>query len=107
VRGKGKLAIFTYAVTISETTSRLAESSVPGKPLRTKGKCLKKRSSSQLSRKQLAELKSLANLSDDAIDASDAPELLDWSAAKRGLFYRPVKQQLTRQATGKRQTKKA
>ena len=23
------------------------------------------------------------------------PELLDWSGAKRGLFYRPVKQQLT------------
>jgi uncharacterized protein (DUF4415 family) len=34
-------------------------------------------------------------LSDDDIDTSDAPELLDWSGAKRGLFYRPVKQQLT------------
>src|SRR5262249_44802541 len=30
-----------------------------------------------------------------AIDTSDAPELLDCSSAKRGLFYRPVKQQLT------------
>jgi uncharacterized protein (DUF4415 family) len=40
-------------------------------------------------------LKSLARLPDDAIDSSDAPELLDWSGAKRGLFYRPVKQQLT------------
>jgi hypothetical protein len=43
----------------------------------------------------VAELKSLADLPDDAIDTSDAPELLDWSGAKRGLFYRPVKQQLT------------
>ena len=44
---------------------------------------------------QRSELKSLATLSDDAIDTSDAPELLDWSDAERGLFYRPVKQQLT------------
>ena len=44
---------------------------------------------------QRAELKALAALSDDAIDTSDVPELLDWSGAKRGLFYRPVKQQLT------------
>jgi uncharacterized protein (DUF4415 family) len=45
--------------------------------------------------KQRTELKALAALRDDAIDTSDAPELLDWSGAKRGLFYRPVKQQLT------------
>jgi uncharacterized protein (DUF4415 family) len=44
---------------------------------------------------QLAELKRLAVLPDDDIDTSDAPELRDWSGAKRGLFYRPVKQQLT------------
>jgi uncharacterized protein (DUF4415 family) len=43
----------------------------------------------------LAELKSLARRPDNAIDAIDASELLDWSGAKRGLFYRPVKQQLT------------
>ena len=45
--------------------------------------------------KQRTELEALATLRDDAIDTSDAPELLDWSGAKRGLFYRPVKQQLT------------
>jgi uncharacterized protein (DUF4415 family) len=56
---------------------------------------MKKATSKRLTRAQLAELKSLAALPDDAIDTSDAPELLDWSAAKRGLFYRPVKQQLT------------
>ena len=48
-----------------------------------------------MTREQLAELKSLGTLPDSAIDTSDAPELLNWSGAKRGLFYRPVKQQLT------------
>ena len=56
---------------------------------------MKKGPSRQLKRGQLAELKSLADLPDDAIDTSDTPELLDWTGAKRGLFYRPVKQQLT------------
>ena len=26
---------------------------------------------------------------------SDAPEILDWSDARHGVFYRPVKQQIT------------
>jgi uncharacterized protein (DUF4415 family) len=56
---------------------------------------MKKGTSKQLRREQRAELKSLAELPDKAIDTSDAPELADWSGAKRGLFYRPVKQQLT------------
>ena len=56
---------------------------------------MKKGISKRLTREQLAELKSLAALPDSAIDTSDAPELLDWSGAKRGVFYRPVKQQLT------------
>jgi len=56
---------------------------------------MKRGTSRQLTREQLAELKSLADLPDDAIDTSDAPELVNWSDAKRGLFYRPVKQQLT------------
>ena len=36
-------------------------------------------------------------LPDDRIDLTDpdAPEHLDWSQARRGAFYRPVKQQLT------------
>jgi uncharacterized protein (DUF4415 family) len=56
---------------------------------------MKKGTSKRLTPEQRAELKSLAGFRDDAIDTSDAPELLDWSRAKRGLFYRPVKQQLT------------
>jgi uncharacterized protein (DUF4415 family) len=56
---------------------------------------MKKATFKRLTRKQLTELKALASLPDAAIDTSDAPELPDWSGAKRGLFYRPVKQQLT------------
>jgi uncharacterized protein (DUF4415 family) len=56
---------------------------------------MKKAVSKLLTDQQLAELESLAALPESDIDTSDAPELLDWSGAKRGLFYRPVKQQLT------------
>lgn len=56
---------------------------------------MKKKTSKTLMREQMAELKSLAALPDSAIDTSDAPEVLDWSGARRGAFYRPVKQQLT------------
>ncbi len=34
-------------------------------------------------------------MAEEDIDTSDIPEVTDWSGAKRGLFYRPVKQQLT------------
>ena len=37
----------------------------------------------------------LEALPDDQIDTTDAPEILDWSDARRGVFYRPVKQQIT------------
>jgi hypothetical protein len=50
---------------------------------------MKKETSRRLTREQLAELKALAALPDSAIDTSDAPELLDWSGAKRGEFYDP------------------
>lgn len=56
---------------------------------------MKKGVSRRSSPEQTAELNALADLPESAIDTSDAPELLDWSGAKRGLFYRPVKQQLT------------
>jgi len=56
---------------------------------------MKKGASKRLKPEQLAELTALAALPDDAIDTSDAAELLDWSDSERGLFYRPVKQQLT------------
>jgi uncharacterized protein (DUF4415 family) len=56
---------------------------------------MKKATSKKLARPHSAELMTLAGLPEDAIDTSDAREILDWSGAKRGLFYRPIKQQLT------------
>ena len=56
---------------------------------------MKKTGSKRLPAKQHAELEALAALPDDRIDTIDIPEVRDWSDAKRGLFYRPVKKQLT------------
>ena len=56
---------------------------------------MKKGVSKTLTEEQQAELGTLASLSDEAIDTSDVPEILDWSGARRGLLYRPVKQQIT------------
>ena len=56
---------------------------------------MKKGSSDQLTPAQQAELEALAALPDDKIDTRDMPEVHDWSGARRGLFFRPLKQQLT------------
>ena len=42
-----------------------------------------------------AQIRALDDLPEDEIDTTDAPEFLDWSDARRGVFYRPVKQQIT------------
>ena len=41
------------------------------------------------------QIRALEALPDEEIDTTDAPEILDWSDARRGVFYRPVKQQIT------------
>ena len=41
------------------------------------------------------QLTALEVLPDDEINATGIPELLDWSDARQGVFYRPVKQQIT------------
>jgi uncharacterized protein (DUF4415 family) len=56
---------------------------------------MKKKTSKSLTPEQLADLEAIAAMPDSAVDTSDAPEVLDWTGAKRGSFYRPVKQQLT------------
>lgn len=56
---------------------------------------MKKATFNPLTPEQLADLEALAALPDDQIDTSDAPEVLDWSGARRSLFYRPIKQQIT------------
>lgn len=43
------------------------------------------------------EIERLAALPDDQIDTSDIPEITDeqWASARRGNFYRPLKQPVT------------
>jgi uncharacterized protein (DUF4415 family) len=41
------------------------------------------------------ELRALKAMRDSDIDTSDIPEIVDWSGAERGRFYRPVKQIVT------------
>jgi uncharacterized protein (DUF4415 family) len=56
---------------------------------------MKKATSNQLTPAQQAEIEALAALPDEQIDTQDIPELPDWSEKKRGLFFRPIKQQIT------------
>lgn len=56
---------------------------------------MKKEISKTLTKAQRAELTALQALPDDKINTKDIPEQRDWSNAKRGLFYRPIKKQLT------------
>jgi uncharacterized protein (DUF4415 family) len=41
------------------------------------------------------ELAALAAMPDEDIDTSDIPEILDWSQAERGRFFRPIKKSVT------------
>ncbi len=41
------------------------------------------------------QIRALEALPQDQVDTTDAPEILDWSDARRGVFYRPVEQQTT------------
>ena len=56
---------------------------------------MKKGRSDRLTPAQQAEIEDLAALPDDHIDTRNMPEVRDWSGAQRGLFFRPLKQQLT------------
>jgi uncharacterized protein (DUF4415 family) len=49
----------------------------------------------KLSRKQAKELAALAQLPDNKIDLSDAPELPNWTNVVVGKFYRPIKRPVT------------
>jgi uncharacterized protein (DUF4415 family) len=56
---------------------------------------MKKAISSDLPEESQRQLAALSAMAEEEIDTSDIPEVTDWSGAKRGLFYRPVKHQLT------------
>jgi len=50
---------------------------------------------SKLTKEQKRDIKAIAAKSDEDIDFSDAPPVLDWSEAKMGKFYRPTKKPVT------------
>ena len=54
-----------------------------------------KKDSTELPSDVQEHIRALEALPEDQIDTTDAPEILDWSDARRGVFYRPVKQQIT------------
>jgi uncharacterized protein (DUF4415 family) len=56
---------------------------------------MRKAISDHLTPGQRAELERLAALPEDKINTDDIPEQRDWSGARRGAFFRPVKQQIT------------
>jgi uncharacterized protein (DUF4415 family) len=56
---------------------------------------MKRATSEMLTPRQKKELATLSRLTDDRIDTASIPEARNWARAKRGVFYRPVKQQLT------------
>ena len=56
---------------------------------------MRKANANRLTEDQKAEIRALEESPDEQIDTTDIPEILDWSEAKRGVFYRPLKQQLT------------
>jgi uncharacterized protein (DUF4415 family) len=49
----------------------------------------------KVSKKQAKELAALPALRDEEIDLTDLPEVLDWSGAVVGKYYRPIKKSLT------------
>jgi uncharacterized protein (DUF4415 family) len=55
----------------------------------------KEDSSRRTGRQQQREIARIEAMPDSRIDTRDIPEILDWRGAKRGLFYRPLKRQLT------------
>jgi uncharacterized protein (DUF4415 family) len=62
----------------------------PGQPRRVKGKPTRK-----LTEEQKKEVGAIRAMRDKDIDLSDMPEILDWSGAEIGKFYRPAKKSVT------------
>jgi uncharacterized protein (DUF4415 family) len=56
---------------------------------------MKKVNSKELTPAHQRFAQKLAAMRDEDIDLSDVPEQRDWKGAKRGVFYKPIKQQLT------------
>lgn len=56
---------------------------------------MKKGTFDRMTPEQQREIAALAALPDDEIDTQDIPEQRDWTGARRGLFFRPIKRQIT------------
>ncbi|MGB7415896.1 MAG: BrnA antitoxin family protein [Thermosynechococcaceae cyanobacterium] len=56
---------------------------------------MKKRYSSSLPPDLQAEVDALGAMPEEDINTDDISEVTDWSGANRGVFYRPIKQQIT------------
>jgi uncharacterized protein (DUF4415 family) len=54
-----------------------------------------KKEISNLTAAQKAELDALAAMPENQINTAELPEQTDWSGARRGVFFRPIKKQLT------------
>jgi hypothetical protein len=54
---------------------------------------MKKAISREFTPAQVKMLQKLEMMKDSDIDLSDIPEQSDWKGAKRGVFYKPIKQQ--------------
>ena len=50
---------------------------------------------SKLTKEQRQEIAAIAAKKDEDIDLSDMPEVVDWSGAEVGRFYRPPKRPVT------------
>jgi uncharacterized protein (DUF4415 family) len=56
---------------------------------------MKKKHSNPVPLEIQAEIDALAVLPESEINTDDLPEVRDWNGAQRGIFYRPIKQQIT------------
>jgi uncharacterized protein (DUF4415 family) len=56
---------------------------------------MKRKSTKRLSKEQREDIAALAAMKDSEIDLTDMPEVLDWSGAEIGKFYRPKKRPVT------------
>ena len=54
-----------------------------------------KKGRTELAKAQMAEVEALAACPTIRSTRRNIPEVLDWSDARRGVFYRPVKRQIT------------
>ena len=88
------MAVHTWPDLCTETGEEVGRIISARKATRTRGRLMKK-DITELPPDVQEQIRALEALPDDQIDTTDAPEILDWSDARRGVFYRPVKQQIT------------